>query len=84
MPHTKSAIKHLHQTIKRTARSKQIKSRIKEAIKELHKLISEKKEAEAKALIPKLSKMLDKAAKTHVIHKNKANRFKSKLTKKVK
>ncbi|WP_288148717.1 30S ribosomal protein S20, partial [Bacteroides acidifaciens] len=35
--------------------------------------------AEAVAMYPSVSKMLDKLAKTNVIHKNKANNLKSKL-----
>ena len=35
--------------------------------------------AEAAALLPSVTKMLDKLAKTNVIHKNKANNLKSKL-----
>ena len=84
MPQKKSAIKHLKQTKKRTARNKQIKNRLKDAIKSLDKLVIEKKIDEAKALLPKLAKMLDKAAKSNVIAPNKAKRFKSKLAKKVK
>ena len=38
----------------------------------------------ADALLPKVVSMLDKLAKRHVIHKNKAANLKSKLTKKVK
>lgn len=83
MPHKQSAKKHLRQTKKRTARNKQTKERIKDAVKKIEKLVVDKKLDEAKALLPKLTKMLDKAAKTRVIHTNKARRFKSKLTSKV-
>ena len=36
---------------------------------------------EAEALYPKVQKMLDKLAKTHIIHKNKAANLKSSLCK---
>jgi small subunit ribosomal protein S20 len=36
---------------------------------------------EAAALYPKVQKMLDKLAKTNIIHKNKASNLKSKLCK---
>ncbi len=36
--------------------------------------------AEAIALYPSVQKMLDKAAKTNLIHKNKASNLKSKLS----
>lgn len=35
--------------------------------------------AEAQALLPKVQKMLDKLAKTNIIHKNKAANIKSSL-----
>jgi small subunit ribosomal protein S20 len=39
--------------------------------------------AEATAMLPKLSAMLDKLAKKNIIHKNKAANLKSKLAKKI-
>jgi len=44
-------------------------------------LISQKKIKEAKELLPKIYKALDKAAKTGVIKENKAARKKSKIAK---
>lgn len=83
MAHTHAAIKAQRQTKKRTARNRAIKERIKDATKALGKLVAEKKIAEAKAALPKLYKLLDKAAKEHTIHQNRANRLKSAWAKKV-
>lgn len=52
---------------------------MKSVIKEYKKLISAKKTEEAKKLIPKLQKVIDKAAKRGVIKKNTAARKKSRL-----
>lgn len=45
----------------------------------VRKLRATKDKAEAVALLPNVTKMLDKLAKVNVIHKNKANNLKSKL-----
>ena len=45
----------------------------------VRKLRATTEKAEAVALLPAVTKMLDKLAKTNVIHKNKANNLKSKL-----
>lgn len=83
MAHTHAAIKAQRQTKKRTARNHQIKERIKDATKSLGKLLAAKKVDEAKAALPKLYQLLDKAAKERTIHPNKAARRKSGWTKKV-
>jgi small subunit ribosomal protein S20 len=44
---------------------------------------SEKDKTKAKAVLPKVTAMLDKLAKKNVIHKNKAANLKSKLAKHV-
>lgn len=45
----------------------------------VRKLRATTEKAEAVALLPTVTKMLDKLAKVNVIHKNKANNLKSKL-----
>ncbi|KKU73285.1 MAG: 30S ribosomal protein S20 [Parcubacteria group bacterium GW2011_GWA2_47_26] len=81
MAHTKAALKGIRQTKKRTARNRQVKERIKDALKALGKLVAAKKIDEAKAMLPKLYKMLDKAAKMQIMPKNKAERLKSRWAK---
>lgn len=80
MPITKSAKKALRQNIKRRERNLIKKEKYKKAIKEYKKLIANKKIDEAKEKLNLVYKLLDKAAKTNVIHKNKASRLKSRLT----
>lgn len=81
MPITKSAKKALRQNLKRKARNLIYKNKIKDLIKKIRFLVSEKKNEEAKKLLPELYKTLDKSAKTEVIKKNTASRKKSRLTK---
>ncbi len=77
MAHTHAALKAQRQTKKRTSRNRTVKERIKDSVKMLGKLVLEKKAAEAKAALTKFYKLVDKAAKEHVIHRNRATRLKS-------
>ncbi len=84
MANTKSAKKRIRQTKKRTL----VNERYREGIKKLKKQIRravEKKESEKKIkeLLQEFYSIVDKAAKRHVIHKNKAARLKSRITKSV-
>jgi len=81
MPIIKSAKKALRQSKRRRIRNIQKKKKLMEALKEIKKLVSEKKIKEAKSLLPQTYKLLDKAAKTGLIKEGKANRIKSRLTK---
>lgn len=81
MPITKSAKKALRQSKKRRARNIQNKTTIKKLLKEIKKLVLEKKIEEAKKLLPQVYKLLDKAAKTGLIKKNTVARKKSRITK---
>ena len=80
-PITKSAKKALRQSLKRRARNLQKKNKLKNFIKQVKNLVSQKKVKEAKALLPQVYKLLDKAAKTGLIKKNAAARKKSRITK---
>lgn len=75
MPVIKSAIKRVRQIKKRTARNKAIKKRLKSLIKTT---LAEP----SKDNIKKAVSVIDKAAKRHVIHKNKAARLKSRIMRK--
>jgi small subunit ribosomal protein S20 len=73
MPITKSAVKALKQSEVKRARNAIKKRNIKSVLK---------KTTDAKEL-PKAQSVIDKAAKTGYIHKNKAARLKSRLAKKL-
>jgi small subunit ribosomal protein S20 len=81
MPNTKSAAKAMRQSIKRNLRNVKAKDKFKAAVKEVKRLITAGKKPEAAKAIEAAMSALDKAAKTHVIHKNTASRKKSRLAK---
>ena len=74
MPVTKSARKKLKKDRARTVENKKIENLFKSAIKKGQKNKTEK-------LVIQAIKMIDKAAKKNIIHKNKASRLKSKISK---
>ena len=81
MPIKKSAKKALRQSKKRRKRNIQKKKKIKDLLKEVESLVSEKKIKEARNLLPEVYKFLDKAAKTSLLKKNTVSRKKSRITK---
>ena len=81
MPITKSAKKALRQSLTRKARNLRRKNNYKNNLKELKNLVTAGKNDEARKLLPKVYKALDKAAKINVIAKNKASRLKSSTAK---
>jgi small subunit ribosomal protein S20 len=78
---TKSAKKAIRQSRARRARNIKKKKEVRGALKEIQTLLEQKKTKEAKTLLPQVYKLLDKAAKTGLIKKNKATRTKSRVTK---
>jgi len=57
------------------------KNKYKAALKIFRKLVTEGKKEEAQKAMSKAVSMIDKAAKKHVIHRNKASRLKSRMEK---
>lgn len=80
MANHKSAIKRIRSNNAKRLENRYYAKSTRTAVKKLTTTTSEK---DAKALLPKVSSMLDKLAKKSVIHKNKASNLKSKLAKKV-
>jgi len=74
MPILKSAIKKLRQSINKRDQNREIKGAIK-------KLLDEFRKKPTPGGFSKLSSALDKSVKTNIIHKNKAARLKSRLSK---
>lgn len=74
MPITKSAKKALRQTRRRTVKNKNWKQKLKSAIKKAET-------QKSKETISYAFKIIDKAAKVGIIHKNKAGRIKSRISK---
>ncbi len=81
MPITRSAKKALRQNFKRRQQNLARLNNTRKLTREFKKLLSAKKIKEAKNLVPSLYKILDKAAKTNIIKKNKTARVKSRLMK---
>jgi len=81
MPNIQSAKKALRQNVRRKEMNLYYLTNVRNLTRDLKKLITEKKTKEAKAIIPRLYKFLDKAAKHSTIKKNTAARKKSRLTK---
>ena len=81
MANHKATRKDVRQAAKRRERNRYYGKTTRNAIRSL--LATSEKEAATQKL-PKVVSMIDKLAKRNVIHKNKANNLKSKLTKKIK
>ncbi len=73
-----SAKKRARQSEKRRIHNRYYHLTARNAMRRLRGMTSKE---EAQALYPKVSGMLDKLAKTNIIHKNKASNLKSKLAK---
>jgi len=83
MPRTKSANKALRQSLRKRQNNLSKLRSLKTSIKNCKKaLIAENKES-LKSSLSIAYKALDKAAKTKLIKKNKANRLKSKLAQRI-
>jgi small subunit ribosomal protein S20 len=84
MPITRSAKKALRQSIRRRDHNLNGKKKLTEALKGYKKLVAAGKKDEATKYLANIYKAADKLVKTGVIHKNRANRIKSRLAKKIK
>ena len=74
MANHKSALKRIRQAEKKRLHNRYYAKTMRNA---LRKLRASKEKAEATEMLPKVRKMLDKLAKTNIIHKNKAANLKS-------
>ena len=76
MANHKSSLKRIRQDKVKTLHNKYYAKTMRNAVRKLRAMTNKE---EAIALYPKVQKMLDKLAKTHIIHKNKAANLKSGL-----
>lgn len=81
MANHKSSIKRSRQTIVRTERNRAIKSRIKTLRKKTLAAVAAGDKQAAILASSELASAVDKAAKTNVVHANKAANVKSKTAK---
>jgi small subunit ribosomal protein S20 len=83
MPNIKSAIKRAKQSEKRRLHNASQKSALRTAVKVAEVATSQSDTAQAQTAFLNATKKLDKAVSKGLIHKNAANRKKSRLAKKV-
>ncbi len=83
MANHKSALKRAKQSEERRLRNRSRKTRMKNVIKDLHDALSSGNPEAAAERLRKAVAEIDKTASKGVIHKNKASRTISRLTKRV-
>ena len=81
MANTKSAAKRARQTTRRTATNRRTLTAVKSRLKGAREALAGADKAKAKAAAVAVVSSLDKAAKAGRIHRNAANRHKSRLAK---
>lgn len=84
MANTYSALKRVRQAERRTDYNRKNKSRLRHQIRAMRKAITSKDAKAAGDLMPKTFSLIDRAAKSGIIKKNTAARYKSKLHLRVK
>jgi small subunit ribosomal protein S20 len=76
---TKSALKANRQNIKRREHNRAMRSSLRTALKSIRAKLEEKDVEGAKAALSKTVSIVDRMAKTGIIHRNTAGRYKSRL-----
>ena len=79
-----SALKRVRQDAKRTEQNRAAKTRLRHQIRAMRRLLNSKDASGAVALLPKTFSVIDRSAKSGIIKKNTAARYKSHLHLKVK
>jgi small subunit ribosomal protein S20 len=80
---TKSALKANRQNIKRRESNRQMRSRLRTALKAIRASLDENDVEAAKAALSQTVSMVDKMATKGIIHRNTAGRYKSRLAARV-
>lgn len=83
MPNKKNALKSLRQTKKRTILRAQIESSLDMLLHKIKKSLAAQKIENPAELLMSLQKALDKASKKKIVSANRANRLKSRISKKL-
>jgi small subunit ribosomal protein S20 len=81
MANIKSAAKRSRQTVRRTKANRRVRNSVKRSLKNVRAAVPVGDAAKSQEKLRAAVSALDKAAKTGRIHKNKANRQKSRLAK---
>ena len=77
---TKSALKANRQHIKRREQNRQMRSKLRSALKSIRAMLDKKDVAGAKTALSKTVSIVDKMATKGIIHRNTASRYKSRLS----
>jgi small subunit ribosomal protein S20 len=83
MPNIKSAIKRQETEQRDRARNKSQKSELATALKKINVLLKNGDKVEAEKLVPATFSILDEMVTKGIIHKNKADRNKANISKKL-
>jgi small subunit ribosomal protein S20 len=76
-------VKAHRQTLKRTAHNRELRARLRTALKSIRAAIDAGRTAEAKAALGATFSVVDKMAAKGIIHDNAAGRYKSRLVRRV-
>ena len=80
---TKSALKANRQNVKRREQNRQMRSKLRSALKSIRAMLDKKDVPGAKTALSKTVSIVDKMATKGIIHRNAAARYKSRLSKRV-
>lgn len=83
MPNKHAALKQIRKDAKRQQHNQAIRSELRTLTKQLVTLLSAQRQDDARTLIHTLTRKYDRAAAKGVIHRNTADRYKSRLTRRV-
>jgi small subunit ribosomal protein S20 len=84
MANTYSALKRVRETERRTEYNRKNKTELRHGIRAMRRALTGKDPKSAVELLPKTFSLIDRSAKSGVIKKNTAARYKSKLHLKIK
>ena len=79
-----SALKRVRQDEKRTEYNRRAKSRLRHQIREMRRVLTSKDAKAAADMLQKTFSLIDRSAKSGIIKRNTASRYKSKLHSRVK
>ena len=80
MANHKSAIKRIRQTVRRTARNRAAKSQLRTQLKKFRSAVDGQDDTASDALLSSTTGLIDRSVRKGVLHRNKANRLKSSIT----
>ena len=78
-----SAVKAHRQTLKRTTHNRELRSRLRTALKNIRAAADAGKVADAKTALSETFSIIDKMSNKGIIHDNAAGRYKARLVKRI-